>query len=114
MNPSFNNFEFLIYVLCKIVAVYSFPSRVFDLNMFDADHLIILTLLTMKLNAGRFLVLRYFFLVMKRCSKFSFMCRVQCVYRILHRSPISLHISYILGVLIVNPKVFNFSHFPLV
>jgi hypothetical protein len=65
VNPSFNNFEFLIYVLCKIVAVYSFPSRVFDLIMFDADHLIVLTLLTMKLNAGRFLVLRDFFLVMK-------------------------------------------------
>lgn len=61
MNPSFNNFEFLIYVLCKIVVVYSFPARVFDLNMFDADHLIELTLLTMKLNAGRFLVLRDFF-----------------------------------------------------
>jgi hypothetical protein len=43
------------------VAVYSFPARVFDLNMFDADHLIELTLLTMKLNAGRFLVLRDFF-----------------------------------------------------
>ena len=53
------------------MVVYSFPARVFDLNMFDADHLIVLTLLTMKLNAVRFLVLRDFFLVMKCCSKFS-------------------------------------------